>query len=91
MIVISYDIVDDLRRNKVAKTLLDYSIRVQYSVFEVDDTEKLDEISRKLTGLINKDEDNIKYYQLCQNCQRKNKVTGKEKSIANIDKKYIII
>ena len=34
MYVISYDIVSDKLRNKVAKILLDYGKRVQYSVFE---------------------------------------------------------
>jgi len=32
--VISYDIPDDERRLKVAKILLDFGRRVQYSVFE---------------------------------------------------------
>ncbi|NMG82782.1 MAG: CRISPR-associated endonuclease Cas2 [Methanosarcinales archaeon] len=33
-VVISYDISDDKKRNKVANMLLDYGTRVQYSVFE---------------------------------------------------------
>jgi CRISPR-associated protein Cas2 len=32
-ILVSYDIADDRRRNKVFKTLLDYGDRIQYSVF----------------------------------------------------------
>lgn len=32
--LISYDIPDDRRRVRVAKTLKDYGDRVQYSVFE---------------------------------------------------------
>lgn len=31
--LVSYDVSDDKRRNKVAKRLLDYGERVQYSVF----------------------------------------------------------
>lgn len=32
-IIVSYDITDDRRRDRVVKTLLDYGDRVQYSVF----------------------------------------------------------
>jgi len=34
LIVVAYDIIDDKRRNRVAKTMEDYGTRVQYSVFE---------------------------------------------------------
>ena len=34
--LIAYDITDDLRRNRVAKTLESYGDRIQYSVFLVD-------------------------------------------------------
>ena len=32
-ILVSYDITDDRRRNRIVKTLLDYGDRIQYSVF----------------------------------------------------------
>ena len=35
MYVVSYDIGSDKLRNKVAKVLLGYGNRVQYSVFEI--------------------------------------------------------
>ena len=34
LIVVSYDIPDDRRRLRLANTLKDFGIRVQYSVFE---------------------------------------------------------
>jgi len=34
--VIAYDVVDDLRRSRVAKTLQSYGDRVQYSVFWIE-------------------------------------------------------
>ena len=91
LVVISYDIANDRRRNKVASTLLDYGKRVQYSVFEVSGTVALDEIMDKLTVLIDQDEDNIRYYQLCQGCVKRKKVTGKEKADFDIDTDYVII
>ncbi|RKY67547.1 MAG: CRISPR-associated endonuclease Cas2 [Candidatus Latescibacterota bacterium] len=51
-IVVSYDIVDDKTRNKIAKTLLDYGTRVQYSVFEcVLTKEQLHRLEQELTEL----------------------------------------
>jgi CRISPR-associated protein Cas2 len=39
--IISYDIPDTKRRTKIAKTLLDFGDRVQYSVFEAELTDEL--------------------------------------------------
>ena len=52
LVVISYDIANDKRRNKVAKVLLDYGNRVQYSVFETSSTEKLPEIKDRIKRII---------------------------------------
>lgn len=90
LVVISYDIIDDCRRNKVAKVLLDYGERVQYSVFEVSVADKLPEIKERLTKIIDTKEDNIRYYLLCRSCVDKKLVTGKEKAAA-IDKTGPII
>ncbi len=91
MIVVSYDIVDDRRRSKVAKVLLDYGTRVQYSVFEVEDACYLDDIKKKLSALIDKDEDSIYYYQLCGGCEKRKIITGKKKAMLENDAKYRII
>ncbi|GAB4520274.1 MAG: hypothetical protein Kow0047_31510 [Anaerolineae bacterium] len=68
-VVISYDIVDDRRRTRVMKTLEGYGQRVQYSVFECElrpsDLRKLKE---RLERLIEPDEDDIRFYTLCESC-----------------------
>ena len=47
--VVSYDMPDDRKRTKMAKNLLDFGTRVQYSVFEcILDDKRLE----ALTGLI---------------------------------------
>ena len=52
MYLVSYDIVSDRLRNKIAKTLEGYGKRVQYSVFECDLTEKrYKELYQKLLTL----------------------------------------
>lgn len=41
MIIVSYDISDDKKRNKFSKYLTKYGHRIQYSVFEIDNSEKI--------------------------------------------------
>lgn len=68
-VVVAYDCTDDKRRLRVAKTLLDYGDRVQYSVFEADlDKELLKELIHRLSRIINPQEDSIRIYHICQNC-----------------------
>ena len=91
LIVISYDIIDDTRRNKVAKVLLDYGERVQYSVFEVAVPDKLPEIKERISLLINRKVDNIRYYPLCRGCDAKKTVIGRKKESIISDNEHIVI
>lgn len=75
--VISYDITDDKRRNKVAKILENYACRVQYSVFEIIcDKEIIDRILFDLKEVIKEDEDSVRVYMLCDSCVKKVKLLG---------------
>ncbi len=68
-LVIAYDIANDKRRNRIAKILLDYGERVQYSVFEADITQELlNEILIRLKAVINTEEDSIRIYKICSRC-----------------------
>lgn len=91
LLVISYDIINDNRRNRVSKVLLDYGNRVQYSVFEVSATEKLSEIKERVNDLIDKKEDNIRFYLLCNGCKKKVKVIGKERASVENNSGHIIV
>lgn len=76
-VVVSYDIVDDKRRNKVAKTLENFGARVQYSVFECElDAAALKRLGDRLGRLIAKEEDSVRFYFLCESCLPKAKVMG---------------
>ena len=70
-IVVSYDIVDDRRRLKIAKTLLDFGgQRVQRSVFECYITPaNLEKLRQRLSKLVNESEDSVRFYRLCDDCQ----------------------
>lgn len=41
MVIISYDISDDKKRTRFSKYLSKYGHRIQYSVFEIDNSEKI--------------------------------------------------
>lgn len=70
--VISYDITDDKRRNKVAKILENYACRVQYSVFEIIcDEEIVRKIISELKDVMSENEDSIRVYMLCSSCVKK--------------------
>lgn len=63
--IISYDVVEDKRRTKVAKLLEGYGKRVQYSVFECDlSQQELLAVGRELRGLIDLNTDSVRCYRL---------------------------
>jgi CRISPR-associated protein Cas2 len=76
-IVVSYDIVDNRRRLRVAKVLVNYGHRVQKSVFEcqVDDFHYL-QLRKKIDKLIDMEQDSVRYYFLCARCQGNVEVSG---------------
>ena len=68
-IVVSYDIPDDRRRLKVMKALEGAGERVQYSVFECRlKRQDLQRLKKRLKGLIEEEEDDVRFYLLCEQC-----------------------
>ncbi len=71
-IVVAYDIEDDRRRNRLHKALKSFGTPVQYSIFECiidkDQFERMKEMAKKL---IKDDTDLIRYYNLCEACQKR--------------------
>ncbi|MFC7332649.1 CRISPR-associated endonuclease Cas2 [Rhodocista pekingensis] len=67
--VVSYDIIDNRRRVKVANCLDSYGQRVQKSVFEVLISRQLHaRMVRELTALIDPGQDRISIYPQCGSC-----------------------
>ncbi len=63
--IISYDVVQDRHRTRVAKLLEDYGTRVQYSVFECDlDRAQLAALGEQLRLLIDASTDSVRCYLL---------------------------
>ena len=91
LIVVTYDIPNDRRRAKVAKNLLDYGERVQYSVFECDLSKKqIAQLQKELKALIDKEQDSVKIYMLCAECAANTKTMGKAQAPADTPTVYIV-
>lgn len=75
--IVSYDIPDNRIRTKVAKTMLDFGTRVQYSVFEciIQDEKLLEKMISKLSKMVS-DKDSVRIYALCAKCEKVVKVFG---------------
>ena len=78
MYLISYDISNTKRRNKIFKELKNYGKHVQFSVFECDlDKKRYRELYQKLLKLMeNCDQGNIRIYSLCSLCADHVQVIG---------------
>ncbi len=77
-LIVCYDSVDDYRRNKLSKTLLDYGTRIQGSVFEcIVEPGLADELVVRLKRLVDKwPEDRVCIVDLCGNCRDKLRTLG---------------
>ncbi|MEO1783461.1 CRISPR-associated endonuclease Cas2 [Thermodesulfobium sp. 4217-1] len=75
--VISYDVVDNKKRYKIAKLLEGKGTRVQKSVFECYLTEKeLIRLNKEIMKRINPDTDSVRIYLLCKRCKSAISVLG---------------
>lgn len=80
--VIAYDITDDARRSGVARILLDYGERIQYSVFEADlDAASLSELVSRVSRMLDVEEDRLKIYRLCGACVGAIQNLGRSRSL----------
>lgn len=94
MYVISYDISEDKRRNKVAKLLEGYGRRVQYSVFECHINEKkLKVLYAALMDLTCDMKDGSVYiYTVCGSCEKKLVIIGEEnREMVELQQPVIVI
>ena len=75
MILISYDIKDDKKRAKFSKYLLKFGNRLQYSVYEIQNSERiLDNIIADIENKYMKifgEEDSVMIMKLSKNCEIK--------------------
>lgn len=79
--VATYDISDDRRRDRVARVLDDFGVRVQESVFEIWMTdEDWHDLQARLTPLLEDGAGEVRFYPLCRACREKVRSFGKDSS-----------
>jgi len=77
--VVSYDIVLDRRRNRVAHLLEGYGMRVQKSVFEcVLNPDQYDMLQTQLSRAIDPQTDQVRFYPLSPRYRQKVRVMGRQ-------------
>ncbi len=87
--IVSYDISDNKKRTRVAKILLDYGTRVQYSVFECNlDDDLFKKMTSKILKVVSKD-DSVRIYAICAKCKATVKIFGSGK-LTEDEKVYIL-
>lgn len=91
LILVSYDIPEDRRRVKIAKTLEDFGERVQYSVFECElEQEHLDRLRHRLGKLVEEADDSIRFYLLCARCKGTIEVLGRGEVPSEPPEVYVV-
>jgi len=87
--VVSYDIPDDKKRLRMAKTMLDFGDRVQHSVFECRlEDKRLELLIKRLEKFVGT-EDSVRIYSLCAKCESAAKTMGRQDEPKN-DKLFIV-
>ncbi len=89
--LIIYDIRDPKRLRRVAKTVENYGIRVQKSVFETIADERTIEILRKQLTEIIEEEDFVVYFDICDTDWQKKRKYGPGKFEESEEKSYYIV
>jgi CRISPR-associated protein Cas2 len=90
--IVSYDIVNNKQRTLLAKKLLNFGQRVQYSVFECNLSKKqVAEMKKQLLPLIDKKKDSLRIYRLCDQCRKQIQSIGIKKSWDDLDENRTII
>jgi len=84
--VVSYDMPDTKRRTRLAKALEDFGDRVQYSVFEcILDGNLLNQMVARINSIIKVEDDSVRIYALCANCENAIRIMGQGKKIKTED------
>lgn len=92
LLLISYDIIDDKRRGRVARKLQDYGQRVQYSVFEcILSKEQYQELLGKLKPELDVKKDSLRVYRLCNACSKHIASFGVRRGWNNADEDKVIV
>jgi CRISPR-associated protein Cas2 len=80
LLLVSYDIVDTKQRTRLAKKLLNFGQRVQYSVFECDlNHEQLAKMKEQILPFVDLAQDSLRLYKICEGCAQQIESFGVKK------------
>ena len=86
MYVVAYDISDDRRRTRLFKALKRYGTAVQESVFECHLTaDQFIKMRRDVEAVIDPSLDQVRYYDLCQQCVKRIQATSASRITSDPD------
>ena len=92
IVLVSYDIVDDKQRTRLAKKLLNFGQRVQYSVFECNlNKDQLKEMKKQIMKFIDLKKDSLRIYRLCDSCRKQIKSYGIKKGWEKLQDDEVIV
>lgn len=75
--VVVYDVVNDRRRVRLARTLKGYLEHVQKSVFEGPlEERRIEQLQRAVSRIVRRDVDSVRYYSLCRRCREATEIVG---------------
>lgn len=76
--LVCFDIVEDSIRQKVAKALKGFGMRVQKSVFECPELteQQFLRLKEKVESLIDASQDSVRYYRQCAACLPRCEISG---------------
>ena len=76
-LTICYDVCETKRRNKLAALLEGYGLRANYSVFELDVSERIyAELKQRIARIIEPKTDKVLFYRICKTCMAKSESLG---------------
>lgn len=92
VIIVSYDIIVNSKRTKLAKKLQDFGERVQYSVFECNlDNEQIEELKKQTLKFVDLEKDSLRIYRICETCKNKVESFGIKKGWEKKDENEVIV
>ena len=92
-IVVSYDIIENRKRQKVIDTLMSYGfVRIQKSVFLGDiKIRKVRELLFELSGVIDLEKDALCILNICEKCYGKGIFISRNMNYKMIEEEFFII
>ena len=70
--IFCYDISSPKRLRKAAKTLEDFGIRIQKSIFQCEmKKDTMEQLKKNIISIINKKKDSFFIYPLCEDCSKR--------------------